>query len=106
MKKDILKNIFENIQLVEETGRDGGRGSIEKFAYDLYGSSTLKTINSVRGNMSSKAITSHHQLSSTHNALELHVQRANNQAKSWLLTEMETIVVILPTDACKRNQVV
>jgi len=94
---------LKNPRLVEGIGRDGELGPVEQFVCNLYGSPGLQTIDSARLNMFSKAKTGLELLPPTRDALELHAQRANYQAKIWLQAEMETIVVTLPPDAWKKE---
>ena len=87
--------------LLEGIGRDGELGPVEQFVCNLYGSPELQTVNSVRVSMFSKAKAGMEP--PTRDALELHVQRANYQAKIWLMSEMETVDVTLPSDAWKKG---
>ena len=89
--------------LLEGIGRDGELGPVEQFVCNLYGSPELQTVNSVRVSMFSKAKAGMELLPSSRDALELHVQRANYQAKIWLMSEMETVDVTLPSDAWKKK---
>jgi hypothetical protein len=102
-KKTCWKSFVKNPGLVEGIGRNGELALVEQFVCNLYGSPGLQTVDSARLNMFSKANTDLELLPPTRDALELHVQRANYQAKIWLQAEMETIVVTLPPDAWKKE---
>ena len=96
MASSSISNLKDPL-LLEGIGRVGELGPVEQFVCNLYGSPELQTVNSVRVSMFSKAKanTGMELLPPTRDALELHVQRANYQAKIWLMSEMETVDVTL-----------
>jgi hypothetical protein len=77
--------------LVSGIGRDGDFSAVEQFVCKLYSIPDQITVNSARLQLFSKAKKDLELLPPTHDALELHVARANEQAKIWLQADRECI---------------
>ena len=86
-KKSCWKQYCANPTLLQGIGSDGELASIEQFLCGLYGCSPESHntgVNTCRYRLFLKARKSLEQLPPTADALQLHVKRANYQAKFWV----------------------
>ncbi|XP_071479491.1 uncharacterized protein [Diadema antillarum] len=95
-KKSCWKVFLENPLLVKGIGRDGELEPIEQFVCQLYGTSIQANVNSARLHLFGKAKKGLEMLPPRKDALQLHVERANYQAKVWLQADREEIVMPFP----------
>ena len=94
--------IFQNQPLlVNGIGRDGELTPIEQFVCCLYGTPAQPTIDHARLHLFAKAKKGLEMLPPTRDALELHVARANYQAKVWLQADKEPLPGGRSQEPCK-----
>ena len=97
-KKSCWKTFCKQPFLVGGIGRDGELAPIEQFVCQLYGKTELKAVDQARIQLFGKAKKGLEMLPPTRDSLELHVARANYQAKIWLQADHEQIHVSSPID--------
>jgi len=97
-KKTCWKVFKEQPLLLRGIGRDGDIADIEKFVCTLYGTPDKESVDAARVHLFGKAKQNLELLPPTKDALELHVKRANYQAKIWLKADIEQIVVEQPVE--------
>jgi hypothetical protein len=97
-KKSCWNTFYNQPLLVKGIGRDGELSPIEQFVCKLYGTPDIQTVDHARIQLFGKAKKGLEMLPPTRDALELHVARANHQAKIWLQADQEHIHVSSPID--------
>jgi hypothetical protein len=92
--------VFEhNPNLLGGVGRDGGMAEIEEFMCTLYGAPDPHGgVNKARNDMFDKGQKALEKLPPTRDALELHLERSNYQAKVWLQANVAIQTVGSPAD--------
>ena len=86
----------KNPNLLSQVGKDGGIEKVEEFVCQLYNAVDATTVNIARCKMFDKGKVALEMLPLTYDALELHLSRANYQAKIWLQADKQTIMVDSP----------
>jgi len=83
---------FQNYPLlISGVGHDGELAPVKGFVCHLCGTPKQRTTNLARLQLFGKAMSGLEMLPPTRDAMELHAQRANYQAKNWLQTNKEHV---------------
>ena len=97
-KRSCWKTFQNHPHLAQGIGRDGELAPIEQFVCHLYGTPEQQTVDNATLQLFGKGKLGLEMLPPTRDALELHIARANYQAKIWLQADQEHIDIPSPTD--------
>ena len=98
-KKSCWNVYLQHPELLHGVGRDGALSDVEEFVCMLYKSPHCSSgVDKARHDMFQKGMKALEMLPPTSDALELHMSRANYQAKVWLQANKADVVVADPEE--------